>query len=58
MENRAKMIKRPNFPGLRGGISPICPRNIRTPPLHFSDDQIAPLILKIGNKIEKKKLYF
>ena len=55
-KNRAKMRKRPIFPGLRRGISPIGPWNIRTLLLHFSDDQISRLIPKIGNKIEKAVL--
>ena len=32
------------------------PPGIRTPPLRFSDDQFAPLIQKILNKIEKTVL--
>ena len=33
--------KKANFPGFRRGISPICPRKIRTSPVHFSDAQFA-----------------
>ena len=45
-----------NLPGLREAISSICPWDIRTLPLHFSDHQIVPLTPKIGNKIEKTVL--
>ena len=53
MGNRAKKRKRPNFPGLKRGNSPIYPETIEHLPLHFSDNQFAPFIPKIGNKIEK-----
>ena len=43
----------PNFPGLRRGILQFVPEILEHPPLHFSDDQFAPLISKISNKIEK-----
>ena len=56
VENSVKMIKRSNFPELRRGISQICPWNIRTPPLHFCDDEFASFFPKIGNKIEKTLL--
>ena len=52
-KTRAKMRKIPNFPVLKGVIFLICPWNIRTLPLHFSDDQFSPLIGKIGKKIER-----
>ena len=51
------MRKRPNFPGLERDFFQFVPETLGHPPLHSSDDQIAALILKIGNKIEKK-LYF
>ena len=47
------MRKIPNFPVLKGVIFLICPWNIRTLPLHFSDDQLSPLIRKIGKKIKR-----
>ena len=52
-KTRAKMRKIPNFPVLKGVIFLICPWNIRTHPLHFSDDQFSPLIRKIDKKIER-----
>ena len=47
----AKMRKIPNFPGLRIEISPVSPKALEHLRLHFSDDQFAPLIPKISNKI-------
>ena len=46
----------PNFPGLRRGILQFVPKTLEHHPLHFSDDQFAPLIPKISNKIEKKNV--
>ena len=42
--------------GLEGQFVQFVPETSEHPPLHFSDDQIAPLIPKIGNKIEKTVL--
>ena len=51
------MRKRLNFPELRGEVPQFVPETLEHPTLHFSDDQIS-LIPKIGDKIEKKYLYF
>ena len=49
-----KREKDPISLGIEGGISPVCSLNIRTSPVHFSNDQFAPLVPKIGNISEKK----
>ena len=50
------MRKGPISLGLEGQFFQFVPETLEHPPLHFSDDQISPLIPKIGNNIEK--LYF
>ena len=52
MENRAKKRKGPNFPGLRRRTLQFVSETLEQPPLQFSDNQFAPFIPKIGNKIE------
>ena len=42
--------------GLEGQFLQFVPETLEHPSLHFSDDHIAPLIPKIGNKIEKTVL--
>ena len=39
--------------GLEGQFLQFVPETLEHTPLHFSDDQVAPPILKIDNKIEK-----
>ena len=41
---------------LEGQFLQFVPETLEQPPLHFSDDQTAPPISKIGNKIEKTVL--
>ena len=41
--------------GIKGQFLQFVPETLEHP-LHFSDDQIAPVIPKIGNKIEKTVL--
>ena len=53
MENRAKKEKDPISLGLEGEFSNLSLKLWNTPFTHF-DDQFAPLIPKISNKIEKK----
>ena len=53
MENRAKTRKCPISLGLGGEFFLFTPSTLEHPPLHFSDDQFAPLIAKIGQKIKK-----
>ena len=47
------MRKSPISLGLDGQFLQFVPETLEHRPLHFSDDQIALLIPKIGNKIEK-----
>ena len=53
MEKQAKRRKRLNFPGLRREIIQFVLETLENPPLRFSDDQFAPFIPKISNKIKK-----
>ena len=57
-KNRAKRRKYPISLGLEGEILQFVSETLEQPPLHFSDDQFAPLIPKISNKIEKKQTVF
>ena len=57
-KNRAKRRKMPNFPKLRRGILQFVPETLEHTHLHFSDDQFAPIIPKVSNKIEKKTTVF
>ena len=50
------MKKGPISLGFEGQFLQFVPETLEQPALHFSDDQIAPLIPKIGNKIEKTVL--
>ena len=50
------MRKGPISMGLERQFLQFVPETLEQTPLHFSDDQIAPLIPKIGNKIEKTVL--
>ena len=43
--------------GLEGEILQFVPETLEHPSLHFSDDQIAPLIPKIGKKKNLKTVF-
>ena len=47
------MGKGPISLGLDGQFLQFVPETLEHSSLHFSDDQIAPLIPKVGNEIEK-----
>ena len=54
MENRAKMRKRPNYPGLRRGISPICPWTLEHSLYTFLMINLLLLSQKWATKLKKK----
>ena len=57
VENRDKRRKDPISLVLEEDILQFVNETLQHSPLHFSDDQLAPLIPKIGNKIEKKVVF-
>ena len=52
VENRAKRRKRPNFPGLRGGILQFVPETLEHPPYTFLMTNLLLLSQKLATKFE------
>ena len=57
MEKRSKMRKRPNFPGLRRGISPIVPKTLEHPFYTFLMTNLLILSQKMVTKLKKNPVF-